>query len=344
MSNLNDLITNRSEILFLYDVSFANPNGDPDENRPRIDDETGLNYVTDVRLKRTIRDYLKDYKGKEIFVSKLGEDKETLSASERYKREIEEGYNNLSEKEQKEKSRKEYFLEKFIDLRLFGSTITIKADEEGKNEQGEDENKKKKKNKGKGSSLTLTGPVQFKFGRSLHKVEVLETKGSTTMASDKGKKAGTFSWKYDLPYSLICFYGIINENAAKDTHLTNEDVRYLIDGLWNGTKNLITRSKMSQLPRLLIKINYKENNYHIGGIDDLLSIKTIEKDGKQIEDKEIRKSKDFTLILNDLLQIIENNQDKIETIEYIKSSEINLDKELKDHKFFQSLDENNLTD
>ena len=53
----------RSEILFLYDIVDNNPNGDPlDSNKPRIDEETSINLVTDVRLKRTIRDYLYDYK------------------------------------------------------------------------------------------------------------------------------------------------------------------------------------------------------------------------------------------------------------------------------------------
>ena len=62
---------NRSELIFLYDIKDNNPNGDPlDSNKPRIDEETGINYVTDVRIKRTIRDYLYEYKGKEIFVRK----------------------------------------------------------------------------------------------------------------------------------------------------------------------------------------------------------------------------------------------------------------------------------
>lgn len=68
-------IEKRSELLFCYDVTDANPNGDPlDSNKPRIDEETNINFVTDVRLKRTIRDYLYSYKGyngevdKDIFV------------------------------------------------------------------------------------------------------------------------------------------------------------------------------------------------------------------------------------------------------------------------------------
>ena len=56
---------NRSEILFLYDIADANPNGDPlDDNKPRLDEENEINLVTDVRLKRTIRDYLHDFKNK----------------------------------------------------------------------------------------------------------------------------------------------------------------------------------------------------------------------------------------------------------------------------------------
>ena len=64
---------NRSELLFLYDITDANPNGDPmDENKPRLDEETGINLVTDVRLKRTIRDYLHETKSQNIFVRKSG--------------------------------------------------------------------------------------------------------------------------------------------------------------------------------------------------------------------------------------------------------------------------------
>ena len=62
-------LKNRSELVFLYDIRDANPNGDPDENKPRIDEETGINIVTDVRLKRTIRDYLHKFKGKDVWLS-----------------------------------------------------------------------------------------------------------------------------------------------------------------------------------------------------------------------------------------------------------------------------------
>lgn len=69
------MIQNRSEIVFLYDAKDVNPNGDPmDENKPRIDEETGINIVTDVRLKRTVRDYLYNFKKEkagDIFVREI---------------------------------------------------------------------------------------------------------------------------------------------------------------------------------------------------------------------------------------------------------------------------------
>ena len=72
-------IKNRSEIVFLYDVKDANPNGDPlDENKPRIDEETNTAMVSDVRLKRTIRDYLHDFKGHEIFIREVRKEDNTL--------------------------------------------------------------------------------------------------------------------------------------------------------------------------------------------------------------------------------------------------------------------------
>ena len=64
-----NIVSKRSELIFLYDIKDSNPNGDPlDSNKPRMDEETSINLVTDVRLKRTIRDYLLDYGRVEEFL------------------------------------------------------------------------------------------------------------------------------------------------------------------------------------------------------------------------------------------------------------------------------------
>ena len=99
-------------------------------------------------------------------------------------------------------------------------------------------------------------------------------KGTGAFASKEGSKQATFREEDFLPYSLIFFYGIINENAAKHTHLTEDDVKLLLEGTWNGTKSLISRTKAGQVPRLLLKVNYSKENYHIGDLDKMLKLVT----------------------------------------------------------------------
>jgi CRISPR-associated protein Csh2 len=112
-----------------------------------------------------------------------------------------------------------------------------------------------------------------------------------------------------LPYSLINFYGIINENAVKDTKLSEEDVNLLLDGMWNGTKNLISRSKVGQTPRMLLKVNYKEGNYHIGDLNNLISLKS------DLIDEEIRDVSQVRIDVQRLVDILVRNKDQIENIQ-----------------------------
>jgi CRISPR-associated protein Csh2 len=270
-----EIVKNRSEILFLYDVKDANPNGDPvDENKPRIDEETGVNIVTDVRLKRTVRDYLYEYKGQEVFI-----------------REIRKGDGNLKTKEERLNDfGDDSIIDRCIDIRLFGSTTAVE-----------------------GRTIAFTGPVQFKYGRSLHKVDLTCIKGTTVMPSGADKKQGTFTERYILPYSLIVFYGVVNENAAKTQGipLTEEDVDLMLDAIWNGTKNLISGSKFGQMPRLLIQIIYKENqNFHIGELDKLVSIKS------EKPDEAIRDISEVKIDISELIKTLTNHKDKIEKIRF----------------------------
>jgi CRISPR-associated protein Csh2 len=271
---MSNLVKNRSEILFIYDVKDANPNGDPiDENKPRIDEETGVNIVTDVRLKRTIRDYLFEHKGMEIFIREIRKEDGNLKTKE----ERLEEFNDPKE-----------IIEKCIDIRLFGATTAV-------------ENK----------TMTLTGPVQFKFGRSLHKVDITYVKGTTVMPSQADKKQGTFTEKYILPYSLIVFYGVVNENAAKTQNipLTNEDVDLMLEAMWYGTKNLISGSKFGQMPRLLLQVTYKENqNFHVGELDKLVTIKTDK------PDEALRDITDVKIEIMGLVDTLKKHANKIERI------------------------------
>jgi len=307
---MND-VKNRSEIVFLYDVKDANPNGDPlDENKPRIDEETGINIVTDVRLKRTIRDYLMNFKDQEIFVREKTDEKGNIQDAKLRAKDFLNDVKDIESKGFNEEKNiiTDKIVESCIDVRLFGATIPLDLSiKEGS------------KTKSVTGSITLTGPVQFRMGRSLHKVEMKHIKGTGAFASRADAKQKTFREEDILPYSLICFYGIINENAAKHTKLTEEDVELLLDGLWNGTKNLISRSKAGQMPRLLLKVNYKECNYHIGDLDKRIKLRS------EKNDVEIRDISDVVLDGSELIETLNRNKDKIESIDIRYDERVNVD-------------------
>jgi len=288
---MNNLLTKRREILFIYDVSFGNPNGDPnDSNKPRIDEETGRNLVTDVRLKRTVRDYLLNFEGLEIFVREIRNNEGIIQHAKARAKDFE----NNPEK----------ILNECIDVRLFGGTIPIETD---KKKDG-----KKKDGEKKDSSITFTGPVQFNMGQSLHRVKLEYIKGTGAFASEANKQQKTFREEYILPYSLIAFYGVVNENTAKITKLTDSDVEYLKKGLWLGTKNLISRSKNEQMPRLLVEIVYKEGGkYHIGELHRYVNLVP------EKLDEEIRSPEDYVLDLSKLFEVIEQDHEKIEKVNYL---------------------------
>ena len=295
---------NRSEILFLYDIADANPNGDPlDDNKPRLDEETEKNIVTDVRLKRTIRDYLYDFKNQGIFIKEIQDENGNIQDAKQRANDYStaESYNSLDEAKLDLKSN---ILKECIDVRLFGATIPIDV-KVGKSK--------------KSSSVTLTGPVQFRMGRSLNNVEIQHIKGTGAFASGKGKDQKTFREEYILPYSLISFYGVINENAAKETNLTDEDIDLLLDGIWNGTKNLISRSKFGQSPRCLVQIEYNENNFFIGDLNNRVTISHDLED-----DKKLRKISELEIDFSALLRVIEENKDKILKINYKFDSDVKI--------------------
>jgi CRISPR-associated protein Csh2 len=274
---MTKVIKNRSEILFLYEIENANPNGDPmNENRPRFDSEDGTALVSDVRLKRTIRDYWFEYKGfngkegKDIFVRETeyqDGDKTYISDGKRRAKAFSES--------------REKVLKECIDIRVFGGVIPLNKD-----------------------SITLTGPVQFQMGRSLHQTEVITEQGTGAFASGDKKSQATFRTEYKLPYALIGTNGIINEKAAQYSTMTEEDKGLLLEGIWDGTKNLISRSKFGQSPVLLLVIDYLEP-FYLGGLRQRLKLIS------EKADVEIRSMNDFVLDLSDIINELVTHRDKI---------------------------------
>lgn len=273
---MNNTVKNRSELIFLYDLKYANPNGDPmDANRPRIDEDSNHCLVTDVRLKRTIRDYFMNH----------GYDGTEGSTGDIFIRD-EEGKPVTGKKRGDAYKDADEFKSKFIDVRLFGGVSAVE---------------KKKFN--------FTGPVQFGMGRSLHPVKENFIKGTGAFATKEGAEQRTFREEYNITYGLIGFHGIINENAAKHTDLQDKDIDVLMEGIWKGTKDLISRSKKGHMPRLLIKIDYQPG-FFIGDLLELLSLDIKgEKEPNQIEDVS-----DFVVNTKVLNSILEKYADKIITI------------------------------
>jgi CRISPR-associated protein Csh2 len=287
---MSELVKNRSEILFLYDVKDANPNGDPvDENKPRIDEETGVNIVTDVRLKRTIRDYLHEYKGKDVFIREIRDDKGNLKTKEDRLKDFKN--NPLA------------VIENCIDIRLFGATTAVED-----------------------KTMVLTGPVQFKYGRSLHRVDLTYVKGTTVMPSGAERKQGTFTERYILPYSLIAFYGVVNENSAQQQgiQLTADDISLMLEGMWNGTKNLISGSKFGQMPRLLMQVTYKEGNFYIGELDKRISLQT-DKNKEAIRD-----ISEVKIDITELIKTLNIHKDRIEKVNLKADDRVVFTKDEKD--------------
>lgn len=311
-------VETRTEILFVYDIADANPNGDPnDENRPRMDLEAGRAKVSDVRLKRTIRDYLHDYCGEELFCREIEKDDGTIQegkdrAEDFFKQVLSEAREKADSVHKKRELIENKVIEKCIDVRLFGATIPVSAT---------------KKNE-KDSSVTLTGAVQFAMGTSLHRVEPKFIKGTGAFASGQGKEQRTFREEYVLPYALIGFYGIVNQQAAKTTKMTDDDARKLFEAIWYGTKNLITRSKIGQRPLFLLLVEYeaKNANSYIGRLDRLLDLK-MGKAEAGIRDEELRDVAQITLDIDRLQKALSERQSKISKIRFAWDSCLKLSHE-----------------
>jgi len=279
------ILSRRHEILFLYDVSMANPNGDPlDENRPRYDEETGSIFVRDARIKRTIRDTLVEM-GKPVFIVEERKDNGDLKTKEERIAEV---------------GSLDRIIDTYIDIRLFGGTFAIKK-----------------------NSWNWTGPVQFAYGVSLHRVKMLNIKGTTVMPSKEGKKQGTMLDDYRIAYGLIAVYGVANQNAAEHTRMTDEDFETMLKALWIGHRGgsvLLTGSKIGHMSRLLIDVVHKEGSLDlIGGLHRVVDVVSDK------NDEEIRGPEDYKLSLERLAQKILRFKDKVEKIRYIADEELRVE-------------------
>jgi len=130
-------------------------------------------------------------------------------------------------------------------------------------------------------------------------------KGTGAFAAQAGKTMTTFREETVLPYSLIAFYGVVNENAAEFTGLSVNDVAEMLEAIWNGTKNLITRSKFEHNPRLLLTVTHDQPNSFIGELD-----KKVKLQGK-VPEEQIRSIEDYDLDFSALKESVAGAELKV---------------------------------
>lgn len=290
---------NRSELLFVYDAQDCNPNGNPiGDNRPRRDPDTGQGIITDVRLKRYLRDQLLD-DGFDIYVKKV--DGVAASRTELIK-DILEDVADAEDIEEVENLGAD-FLEAATDVRYFGATLSF--------ESGEDEAFRT----GLNNALPnhYQGPVQFLPSKSLNAVEENEEYDSLTSVISTGGDQGGFDLDDKrIKYGIFPFWGLVDNSNADATNLTEEDVERLDTLCWRALKNQTTsRSKLGQEPRLYLRVEYEEGNYHIGGLHEMLEL-----DDEASADS-LRSVSDVTVDATALVDALETAADRIETLHIV---------------------------
>lgn len=294
MSNkVYDSDLKNSEILIIYEAKNCNPNGDPDsENRPRIDLKTNVNFVSDVRLKRFFRDYIIENFGEEyIYVTKI--DGESLRAD------------NRLEKAEINKENTSQVPKKFIDARLFGATIPL---------GGESKDTPEKKTKSRGASKSFTGPIQFTWGFSFNKAELIDFPSITSVFSGREASEGSGSIGKDwrLYYSLLGFYGVVSGRRARWTGMTNEDLKIFDEYIWTALQvQPTTRSKIGERPHLYLRVEYNDADTLQGDLRRYLIVE---------EQEPIRDFSNIKIDFKPLLQHLQEYSDNISKI-YVRASE-----------------------
>lgn len=286
----------RRELLFVYSVKDANPNGDPlNANAPRKDEESGQILVSDVRIKRTVRDqWIRE--GKDVFV-----DGEAQTLKERVE----------ILKKKTESSSAAEALKKCIDARIFG--VTCALDKE---------------------SFSWCGPVQLKWGRSLHKVREQFIQGTAAFARKEESEHRSFRNEYIVPFCILSCYGIANQHASVTTGATDDDLEGLFKALWDGTVNLISRSKVGHTPLFLLEITYSKGfDGCIGSLDE--RIRLTDKNGDSLDEDAqyaLRSVNTVTLDISSLISAIKGKKETIEKLQltFDQRLEIKDKKELAD--------------
>jgi CRISPR-associated protein Csd2 len=231
---VSEPIQNRYEFVYLFDVKDGNPNGDPDAgNMPRIDPETGHGIVTDVCLKRKVRNYVQIVKGEKIPFLIYVKEKAVLSTSREPAWKAVDAKGNDAEKV---KAARAWMCEHFFDVRSFGAVMSTKTNNCGQ----------------------VRGPVQLAFGRSIDPIAGLEltiTRMAVETEEEARQQSGdnrTMGRKHIVPYALYCAHGFVSAHLAADTKFTETDLSLLWESLTNMFEHDRSAARGTMAARKLI--------------------------------------------------------------------------------------------
>lgn len=266
-------LKNRIDFVYIFDVQDGNPNGDPDAgNLPRVDAETGMGLVTDVCLKRKVRNYVQVAKGLaeryDIFIK----EKAVLNT------EIDKAHDSSEVKAAKDKTAaaRAFMCKHYYDIRTFGAVMST-----GKN------------------AGQVRGPIQLTFARSVEPVASFEhsiTRMAVATEKEAEKQGGdnrTMGRKSTIPYGLYVCHGFISANLAKQTGFDEEDLRLFFEALTNmfDSDRSAARGLMSAQKLIVFRHDSELGNAPANKLFDRISI-------TKVTDEVPRKFSDYTVTID----------------------------------------------
>lgn len=284
---MSEPIKNRYDFVILFDVENGNPNGDPDAgNMPRIDPETGYGLVTDVCLKRKIRNYVETVKENDENYRIYIKDTVPLNRSDA------DAIKALGISEDLKAAKKSdpdidrrlrnYMCEHYYDIRTFGAVMTTFV-------------------KGALNCGQVRGPVQLSFARSVDTIipqEVTITRVAITTEADAEKKGTEIGRKYIVPYALYRAEGYISANLArKTTGFSEDDLQLLWEAILNMFENdhSAARGKMAVRELIVFKHSSELGNAPAYKLFDAVTVQ------RRDPTTPARSYRDYTVTVSDAL-------------------------------------------
>ena len=256
ITTMNEL-KNRIDFVYIFDVQDGNPNGDPDAgNLPRVDAETGMGLVTDVCLKRKVRNYVQTAKGQtdgyDIFIK----EKAVLNNL------IKIAYDDTEVRTANDttEAARQFMCKKYFDIRTFGAVMAT-----GKN------------------AGQVRGAIQLTFARSVDSIATAEhsiTRMAVTTDEESKKQSGgnrTMGRKATVPYGLYVCHGFISANLAQQTGFSEEDLQLF----WDALKNMFdfdrsaARGLMSAQKLIVFKHDSPLGNAPANKLFDLVKVEKV---------------------------------------------------------------------